>query len=117
MKTSRALTVAGLALCLMLGCIQEPDNSKSVGQKGVLSSVNEYMPVAVTEAAFDELTKARAAKDKAGQMQLLTSGKTFMVKSGTKVLVIDSTFAKRKIRILEGEHGGKAGWVGVERVK
>jgi hypothetical protein len=46
-------------------------------------------------------------------MDLLAKRKVFRVETGTKVMVKDGfTFSMaRKIRILEGEHNGKEGWV------
>lgn len=73
--------------------------------------------MAVSEQALEELIKAFVAKDKYGQAELMIQGKWFPVENNTKVLVIDRSFARRKVRILEGKHKGRAGWVPMEFVK
>lgn len=72
--------------------------------------------MAVDEDAFRELTKAAVAKDYLGMADLEVRGRIFGVDQGTRVLPIDSGFAKTKVRILEGKGLGRSGWVPYEFV-
>jgi hypothetical protein len=65
----------------------------------------------VSREAFDAWTKSIVAKDARGGAELLFGGLVFTPQKGTKVLVIDTAFLIRKVRILEGEFKGQAGWV------
>jgi hypothetical protein len=91
--------------------------SVSVGKKGTLQSGGELVPVAITDSDFKEWMKAIVAKDQQGQTLLISSGKIMFVKSGSGVLVIDTDWLERKVRILDGDHKGKSGWVLYEYVK
>jgi len=95
-----------------------PESSVSVGKEGRLYSEGSLdLPVAVSEQALEETVQAFVSKDKYGQAELMIQGKWFPVENNTKVLVIDRSFARRKVRILEGKHKGRAGWVPMEFVK
>jgi hypothetical protein len=89
----------------------------AVGKEAILNGGGQETLMAISEPAYDEWTKAAAAKDKYGMGILLTSGRAFTVKSGTKVLVIDQSMFKRKVRILEGKQKGLSGWAAMEHVK
>lgn len=91
--------------------------SISVGEEGRLYSGAELVPVAVSREAFDAWTKARVANDTHGQGALLVAGLILTPQKGTKVLVIDSAFLIRKVRILEGEFEGQAGWVSSDYIR
>lgn len=102
------------------GCSVENSSHPSVpvGKEGILTrDVGTASPVAVTEEAMDQFLKAWRANDKYGVGSMFVSGLVFSVDHGTKVLVIDSKTFKRKIRILEGEHKYRAGWVAYEWVR
>lgn len=88
----------------------EPDRPK-LGEKGYVQGGGHAVPVALTEADLDAWTKAQAANDDHGQKNLLLRAKIFSVDNGTKILVIDTAMFNRKIRVLEGEEKGMAGWV------
>lgn len=94
--------------------------SVSVGKEGILSGTSGTLtPVAITEAALDQFLKSHSANDKDGMVQMIATGLVFSVDNGTKVLVIDhgEGMFKRKIRILEGNMKGRAGYVPYEWVK
>ncbi len=78
------------------------------------------VPVCVNEMVFDELIKAAIVGDQLGYLELQLIGGIFEVNNNTRVLVIDSGWRSgcgiRKVRILEGEWIGKAGWVRKEWV-
>jgi hypothetical protein len=73
--------------------------------------------IAIDEKAFDEFTDAGIAKDKIGIANLIMTGRIFSVDNNTKALVIDKTFTKTKVRVLEGKNIGMAGWVAHKFVK
>lgn len=69
-----------------------------------------------TKDFFDEFSNAQVAGDKDGIMELFVFGKCFPVMKGDRVLVIESGWTTRKIRVKSGNYAGKAGWVYVEAV-
>lgn len=87
-----------------------------VGEEAHLVSTASDVFVAVDDAAWDAMFKAIAAKDTEGMMQLVLAGKVFVVPVGTRVRVIEGGFTSVKVRILEGAHQAKAGWVPIEMV-
>jgi hypothetical protein len=113
--------LVGLGMCVNMGSnkggISSPP-SVSVGQRGLLSTNGgELIGVAATEPAFEEFMKARSSGDNDSTVRLLASGLVFTTKNPTKVLVIDVGTFKRKVRILEGDKKGFAGWVPYEWVR
>lgn len=74
----------------------------------------DEIPVATTKEVDDEFAKVLYAKDEHGYKQLFASGKMFRVDRGTKALIIERSYAMAQVRILEGVHEGKAGWVPIE---
>jgi len=90
----------------------------SVGDEGRLYVEGlDLVGVATTKEALDELTKASVARDSIGYSNVYLEGRAFQVESNTKVLILDITFATRKIRILEGDYYGQSGWVPYEWVR
>ena len=110
-------SVVFLALVFLLASCTDSVPTLSVGEEGTIESSGEITPVAISESALDAWSKARVAKDQHGMFLLMNSGEIFTVKKGTKVLVIDTGMAKRKIRILTGEKTGASGWVSEDYVK
>lgn len=80
----------------------------------IAGSNSATVPVATTKEADDEYSKALHSKDQIGYDLLFSSGKMFRVDAGTKALVIDRTVNMAQLRILEGKHQGKSGWVPIE---
>jgi hypothetical protein len=72
-------------------------------------------PVSVAEDrdAFDELTKLYRAENTILVKQLYATGRIFKAEPYTKVLILDSKNQDPmyQVRILEGSHKGKIGWV------
>lgn len=120
----RTLVVALLMVLLVLsGCSndsitksQTSDKTVLAGEEGILDNGIDISSVAVTKEALNELNKAANAKDEIGYEQIFLQGNAFLVKSGTSVLVLDNDVFTVKVRILEGEHRGKSGWVPYEWV-
>ena len=89
----------------------------SVGDEGRLYVEGlDFIGVATTKEAFDELTKASVARDSIGYAEVYSEGRAFQVESNTKILIIDITFGSNQVRILEGDYYGKTGWVPYEWV-
>jgi hypothetical protein len=103
-----------LILVGVFGC--DGRSSVSIGKEGkLINAGGTITPVGVSDAALEEFLKASYAKDTMGRTQLLMSGAIFTVNNGTRVLVIDfGGMGHRKIRILEGEMLGRAGYVSDE---
>jgi RNA polymerase subunit RPABC4/transcription elongation factor Spt4 len=92
-------------------------SSVSVGKEGIINGGGEETLLTVSESAFDEWIKAKAANDEYAMGAMFMNGKAFTVKSGTKALVIDQSMFKRRVRILEGKYKGISGWTAMEHVK
>jgi len=117
--------ILGFVITLARGCsgsdTTTPNNAQpsvGVGQEGFLrtSDVGGDVYVATTESAFDEFVKAAVIKDTIGMAQMVLNGRAFGVPYNTKILVTESAFTKKKVRILEGKQLGKIGWVPFEFV-
>lgn len=78
--------------------------------------LKEETPICLTKEDLDELRKALAAKDQWGFTDQLMSGRLFFVPQGTEVLIIEwdgswNYFTGAvKVRVMEGEFTGQAGW-------
>ncbi len=117
-----------LIVLLFNSCGETPTTQPStpsilgIGEEGIInnnsnkSDVSGVAVLAVDKKALDDLIQAQIADDKLGYSQMLGDGKLFIVDNGTKVKVIDIGFGKTEIRILEGEHLGKSGWIAYEFV-
>ncbi len=103
------------------------DTAKSdpveVGSRGHLSlggdsasDRTQSVVLAVDQAALDEMTKSSIAHDVRGISDLIITGRAFAVPQGTTVLVIDMAMFTRKVRVLDGDAAGQAGWVPAEWV-
>ena len=124
----KSCTIAGiigivLALILVVSCMtclnSKPEPKPSdIGATSTLSFAGDpEVLIAVSTYSFDSMSKALIAKDWMGLKQLLDAGLVYSVPDGTRVLVIDSEYGKRKIRVLEGESTGRDGWVVMEALK
>ncbi len=116
--------IAGFFILVFIGYCQGVSNKSStpsipIGQKGILAGTSgTHSPVAVTNDALDQFQKHKTVNDQHGITQQIVSGSLFSVKNGTKVLVIEhGSMFVRKIRVLEGEMKGRAGFVPEEWIK
>lgn len=80
------------------------------------SDPEQIIPLSPTKELTEEVRKALRAKDMQGLLDLMLNEGVFAVPNGTKALLIDKAFALRKVRILQGEMQGKAGWLEMEFV-
>ena len=70
----------------------------------------DSMPVAADEKTLDELTTALGSRD--GRLEsLIASGKVFTVANNTRIRIMETGFAKTRIRVLEGDKMMQEGWV------
>ena len=72
--------------------------------------------IGTDDDALGEMDKATRVKDDHGRVQLVMGGKILLVASGTRARVLDIGFFTHEIRILEGKHQGRKGWVRKEFV-
>ncbi len=100
------------------GTTTETTPSVTIGSEAFIRAGNlDTVYLAVDKQSMDMWAKAGLAKDYIGMAQLEASGRIFPVPNGTKVLVIDSSFTLRKVRVLEGDAYGKSGWLPYEWVE
>lgn len=70
------------------------------------------VPVLPTEAGYDEFSKAVArSTDGHARNIVFRQHGGFWVSKGTPCAAIDTGFVSSHVRVLEGPHAGKAGWV------
>jgi hypothetical protein len=126
-KTNRILGCLGLIVLLIIAVYYMSDNSTDktaldkasvgVGERGVLRAGDlSEIAVAADREALTAATKAANAKDTIEYANLAASGRLFLVDKNTAVNVIDSGIGVRRVRILEGPHMAKSGWIPVEWV-
>ena len=94
--------------------------SSRVGQVAKLCSDNElsFALVSVDDQTAAEREKLDAANDDVGLSLLIASQKLLMVPSGTQVRILEvqPTQSRCQVRILEGEHYGKAAVVPLKQL-
>ena len=112
--TPIAATLFGL---LVSGCLDKSSPTQPGYKEAVLDNGSVNTPLALSEAAFDELNRAAGRKDVKAFGAVFLRGDAVEVANGTRVQVIDGWLASRKVRILDGPHKGKTGWVAYEQVK
>lgn len=96
---------------------KQGSSSVSIGEQGkVHVNGSDTILIAVDKDAFDQYMDAAIANDSIGVVDLMSRGKIFPVKNDTKIQVIDASFTTRKVRVMEGEMFGQAGWVPYEFV-
>lgn len=96
---------------------QEQPKGPSMGEKGVLRVPGQTeVLVASSKENLDKITHAAVVKDNLGIAQMVLASEAFFVDAETKVLVINTSFATREVRILEGKKFGSSGWVPFEFV-
>ena len=84
------------------------------GQEGAIKWITM---VCATKEFHDEFVNAQVSGDKDGIKELVIKAKCLPVDKGTRVLVIESSWTLRKVRIKTGPAKGIAGWVYVEAVQ
>ena len=113
----------GVLVVLLLGVVayMGAGNAPARAQKGdnvhVVVASGGTVPVASTLDVEKAFSDALQVKDEFAYKKLFADGKMFRVESGVGALVIDRTQNMAHIRILDGEHIGKSGWVPIEFAK
>jgi len=88
-----------------------------VGEEGVVKiNGSDTVALIADPDSYDDYLNAMTAQDKYGIAELLTANKLFLVLNGTRVKVIDREMGIRKVRVLDGEMEGRAGWTAMEFV-
>jgi hypothetical protein len=72
---------------------------------------NGRVPLFPTESGFEEWGAASARGDTAGAEAAARADGYFMVERGTTCSPIDPGILRSHVRVLEGPHAGKAGWI------
>jgi hypothetical protein len=125
--TVGALVLVGIVLAALIGALDTstratPESGPhtyhpGLGEDGFLRSRGGGpLPVAVDEEAWQAMSDAVVAGDDYGMAELVATGRVLAVDSGTRVRVIDRALYRTKIRVLEGKHTGRGGWVAYEFV-
>lgn len=83
---------------------------------GEISYVDKHGCVAVDKDAHREFLNSAMASDAYGFVNLQLSGRVFCFDERTRVQVIETGVFIYKIRVLEGKHMGRAGWIAYEHV-
>jgi len=74
-----------------------------------------YLILGTTEADWDELVTLAARKQNGQMMTMAASGRAFIVEDNTSAEVLETkSLYMIKVRILDGEHTGKIGWLSRE---
>lgn len=88
----------------------------SVGEEGYIKVLSPKTILANTKTDLDALTKIYLANDTEGIAEFLVGGQGFAVSNGIKVLVLDTAYGVRRVRVLEGDQASKTGWLPMEYV-
>lgn len=80
------------------------------------------MFVAVTKDAYDRLRRAAVIGDLTTVNQMVAAGQLLLVRSGTKVFVLDVGFSffvptDALVRMLDGTYAGRTGWLTYDVLK
>jgi DNA-binding winged helix-turn-helix (wHTH) protein len=101
-------------------CAESPAPSSGVGQLAKLCTDGKvsFALVSVDEEAAAEREKLEAANDDVGLSLLIASQKLLMVPTGTQVRILElrQPPSRCQVRILEGEHYGKAAVVPLKQL-
>lgn len=85
------------------------------GQESVITM--KMTGACLTKDYHDEWVRSEIAGDMEGITNLCLLGRCFLVKQGERVLVIESSWTLRKVRMRSGPDKGRAGWVYMEAVR
>lgn len=133
MKKFLAVTLILLVMCVA-GCGSEKnavnpthpkktdtvsDSQAKVTEKTIYASSERSCTCIVNAEDIDDFIAAAKRKDLAFIKDMSVSGRTFVIKSNTRVLCSNSGIYKDVVFVtfLEGEHEGKSAYVPASRVK
>ena len=85
-----------------------PQPRPSTGQEGhVLTNTM----ASATKDGRGAVTSAMVAGDTHGLAQLVASGQAFVLDGGTRILVLEKSWTVVRVRALDGQNRGRAGWI------
>lgn len=85
-----------------------------IGQRGQATPSSYF--IGLDDDALSEFNHALSSADQYGALDLIARGRVIGIPPGTRVQIIDASFFMRKVRVLEGDHAGSAGWIEMEHV-
>lgn len=111
-----------LVLLVLPGCSSSTASPTpkytDIGQTALLDAAGDPEALlGIDKSSYDALGKALLAKDWYGVLELMNNGRVFSVPKDTEVLIIDTGFGVRQVRITEGTSKGRSGWIAVEFLK
>ena len=92
------------------------EKSFKAGEDVVLRGGKGYIYVSPTAEDWAELGRRAARRDEAGIQQLMTSDRLLACAQGAKATFLKVGFEAHEIRILEGKHAGRSGFVQTDLV-
>lgn len=115
--------VATIGAMLLLGIIStitptrsSQSTQSSVRPAGTIITLPNIF-LGTSRASYDRLVKLSTARDEAGIKDMISSGAAFVVQDGTKAKIIDNGILVIEVRIEDGSHSGKSGWISRELTK
>ena len=113
--TLRTTALAGIAIALGVAACQD---SVSVGEEALVFEEGlATITVGVDTSAFNALTDAFVANDTVAIVEMITSGRAYTIRNGTRALVLDRTLTRTKVRFIEGAHQNRVGHVPTDWVR
>lgn len=110
------MTILILLCLLFFSC--GSSNMPDIGSEAVLYlKGSDVVLLADSKSSYKQFVKIQAAKDKYGFNQMVSAGKIFSVPNGTRVLILDLDSAAFEVRILQGQHRNRTGWIAYEFAK
>jgi hypothetical protein len=109
------LLIRALLLTTYILALSAEDAACKVGRVGTLylDEKATAAPVGQDRDTFYAFLKAQKIGDEQGMLQMLESGKVFIVKTREqkiRVLGCDKGERQSQIRVVDGRHAGRAGW-------
>ncbi|MGD0660588.1 MAG: hypothetical protein ABSD38_21210 [Syntrophorhabdales bacterium] len=110
------IVVAGFIIFAIFDSIVGPlsgtSTGKSIGSIALLSSGGSSVPVGISEKAMNEFLHAQNIGDKEGEIEMMMNGSIITPHDGVGVRILDhNAWGMYKVRILDGEGEGLAGYV------
>jgi len=109
-----------LLVIFLVGCggsESKDTSSLEVGKVVETTSSAKAILLATNQANYKELTKFMVADDKVGVEKMFGNGKLFLIQTGTEVKILQITSNGIEVRVQEGEHSNRAGWIPSEFLK
>jgi len=112
-----ALIILIVGTLFIIWCAISLVGSKSLPSSGDTVSLvhgNTDILCGTTQQNYSDLINALIKKDDYGFNEMMASGKSFTVSSGTKALILEMDGGSAEVRILEGTHINEIAWVAIE---